>query len=427
MENPIFVPPHENADILPVRMCNELVFCERLFHIEHVQGTFVDSEDTVAGRDEHERAARRGQIRLRRAAGSNSTEVDAPAWEEVPRTLELASAAWGVRGKMDVLEIEDRRVVVVETKHGKMPSHDEHRWQEYTLSHRAWPADVAQVGLYLAILRDAGLEADEARIYYRGSRRSTVIPWSRELESFLSAVVRRARAVAAMEVPPAPLRDSPKCPGCSLHGICLPDEHHALLESREASRRLTVAHDDRSVVHVLTPGSSVHKDGEGLRIVPRDGEPTRVLTKDISHLALFGPSQVSSQAVHHLMRVGVGISHHTSAGTLLGFTHPLATRNIGLRRAQYRAADDPARCLEVARGLVTSKIRNQRTVLRRSRSIRALVDEVTRCNATTWSPTTSRIPSDSARLTPWCAISGIVCSTRSTCAAAHRPPAKHDD
>jgi CRISPR-associated protein Cas1 len=38
-----------------------------------------------------------------------------------------------------------------------------------------------------------------------------------------------------------------------------------------------------------------------------------------------------------------------------------------LRRAQYRAADDPARCLEIARALVVAKIRNQRTVVRRHR------------------------------------------------------------
>jgi CRISPR-associated protein Cas1 len=48
-------------------------------------------------------------------------------------------------------------------------------------------------------------------------------------------------------------------------------------------------------------------------------------------------------------------------------TLPLMTRNVGLRRAQYRAADDPARCLEAARAYVLAKVRNQRTVLKRYR------------------------------------------------------------
>lgn len=63
---------------------------------------------------------------------------------------------------------------------------------------------------------------------------------------------------------------------------------------------------------------------------------------------------------------GVPVSHHTSAGRLLGLSAPmLSQENIHLRRAQFRAADDPARCLEAARALVLAKIRDQRTVLRR--------------------------------------------------------------
>ena len=61
--------PRPDAElVLPVRMCNELVYCPRLFHIEHVQGIFVASADTVAGAGEHERAARRSAVRKRTTA-----------------------------------------------------------------------------------------------------------------------------------------------------------------------------------------------------------------------------------------------------------------------------------------------------------------------------------------------------------------------
>jgi CRISPR-associated protein Cas1 len=77
-----------------------------------------------------------------------------------------------------------------------------------------------------------------------------------------------------------------------------------------------------------------------------------------------------------MLRTGIAVSHHTSTGRLLGMTSPLATRNVGLRRAQYRVADDPARCLAVARALVVAKIRNQRTVLRRHRrGLAVIADE----------------------------------------------------
>ncbi len=279
---------------------------------------------------------------------------------------------------MDFVEIEDDRVIVVEAKHGRAPSTSEHQWRDHALAYEAWPAEVAQVGLYMAMLRELGLPADEARIYYRASRSTTTIAWSPQLETFLHAVVRRAGEVNQHGTPPAPLKDSPKCPGCSLHGVCLPDEHHALLDQAPALRRLPIANEERSFVHVASPGATVRKDGEGLRIVDREGEETRVLTKDVAHLSVFGPVQVTTPALHHLLRRGIAVSHHSSGGELLGLSSPPATRNVGMRRAQYRCADDPERCVVVARGLVVAKIRNQRTVLRRQLRQRDQLDEAPR-------------------------------------------------
>jgi CRISPR-associated protein Cas1 len=49
-----------------------------------------------------------------------------------------------------------------------------------------------------------------------------------------SNAVARARALVEEETPPPPLVDSPKCNGCSLVGICLPDEIN-MLRSLEPS------------------------------------------------------------------------------------------------------------------------------------------------------------------------------------------------
>lgn len=73
-------------------MCNELVYCERLFYLEHVQGIFVDSADTINRRDEHEWAEKRG-TRTR----SSKAEAELPASPELPRSLDIVSEAWGVR------------------------------------------------------------------------------------------------------------------------------------------------------------------------------------------------------------------------------------------------------------------------------------------------------------------------------------------
>jgi hypothetical protein len=284
--------------------------------------------------------------------------------------MEWSAPGWGVHGRLDMVELGQDEVIAVEAKRGSAPTADRHRWQDFELPHRAWPPDVAQLGLYMAALRDAGLPCSEGRLFYRGNGVHTVIAWTDELERFLRAVVAEARRVRSLPVAPDPLESSPKCIGCSLHGVCLPDEHHALkaeAAAREAHpiRRILPGRDDRAVVHVTRPGTLVRKEGESLVVCPRDGEPERLLLKDIAHVALYGPVQVTEQCMQLLLMQGVPVSHHTSAGRLLGLSAPMLSQNIHLRRAQFRAADDPGRSLEAARALVLAKIRNQRTVLRR--------------------------------------------------------------
>lgn len=371
MAEPVLhAPVHEHTDLIPVRMCNELVYCPRLFHLEHVQGVFIESADTIEGTAQHERAVRRGRRRrVEPVADDASSEAD--PLEGVPKSLTLHSQAWGVTGKIDLVEVSAERIVAVEAKRGRAPERDEHTWGDHILRHRIWPADLVQIGLYMALLREVGLACEEGHVLYRGSGDREVVVWTDDLELFLRDAVREARRVAGLQTPPEPLVDSPKCPGCSLHEACLPDEHLALVAERDAQRgpvrRIVPGRDDRAVVHVVTPGTTVHKDGDSLKIATRTSETQRIPLKDVAHLALMGPVHITQRCVQHLLRSGIPISHHTGGGRLLGLTAPLGTRNVVIRRAQYRAAEDPSRCLDASRAFVIAKIRNQRTVLKRYR------------------------------------------------------------
>lgn len=181
-------PTPQVADPIPVRMCNELVFCPRLYHLEHVQGIFVESAATIEGSAQHRRAARKPLYRQR-------SDAPSPWSADLPRTLHFTSEAWGVSGQLDMIELTTGEVVPVEAKRGSAPSHDEHRWRGHDLRYRAWPADVAQLGLYMALLRDAGLPCSEGRIFYRRNRTLVTIAWSRELELVLREVVAQAQSV----------------------------------------------------------------------------------------------------------------------------------------------------------------------------------------------------------------------------------------
>lgn len=176
-------------------MCNELVYCPRLFHLEHVQGIFVESAATVEGSAQHRRAGRR------KISKRKTEEPEAPPWAELlPRSLEFTSAAWGVRGRLDMVELVGGQVIAVEAKRGAAPKDEDHSWGAHALRARAWPADVAQLGLYMALLRDAGLPCDEGRLFYRRNRVHTVIAWTPEIELFLRDVVNEARRVRAVSL-----------------------------------------------------------------------------------------------------------------------------------------------------------------------------------------------------------------------------------
>ncbi|MGB1013362.1 MAG: hypothetical protein ACPG4T_04440, partial [Nannocystaceae bacterium] len=72
-------------------MCNELVFCPRLFHFEQVQRVFVDSAATIEGSAQHRRAARR-------SLHKNCDDQPSPWSAQLPRTLGFTSENWGVSG-----------------------------------------------------------------------------------------------------------------------------------------------------------------------------------------------------------------------------------------------------------------------------------------------------------------------------------------
>ena len=87
---------------------------------------------------------------------------------------------------------------------------------------------------------------------------------------------------------------------------------------------------------------------------------------------------MSTQALRSLLERGIPLSFFSSGGWYYGRAIGHDHKNVELRMAQWRGANDPALCLQLARGLTSAKIRNCRTLLRRNHpSIdETLLDEV---------------------------------------------------
>jgi CRISPR-associated protein Cas1 len=87
---------------------------------------------------------------------------------------------------------------------------------------------------------------------------------------------------------------------------------------------------------------------------------------ETSQVAVFGNIQLSTQAMQQLMQHSIPLLFFTSGGWFYGIAQGLPHKNIELRMAQYKAAEDEQICLKLARGWVATKIENCRTMLLRN-------------------------------------------------------------
>jgi CRISPR-associated protein Cas1 len=357
----------ELPDYLPARMVNEFVYCPRLFFYEWVEGLFAESGDTVAGTIEHARV--------------DAKATALPAAGELPQTIHarsvtLASERVRVIAKLDLLEGEGGVLTPVDYKHG--------RPMETDAGLALWPADRAQLAVQGLVLREAGYETREGLAYYRKTGQRVRVEFTPELMAETEAAIGRAWEVARRGQIPAPLEGSAKCGGCSLAGICLPDETAACeVEEMDAEqlalfaagprkpvkrevRALVTPRCERRPLYLNRQGVRVGKSGAVLQVKEERALLQEVRTGEIDQVNLMGNVQISTQAVQSLCEAGVPVCYFSMGGWFYGITTGINQKNVFLRRSQYRMADSESFARALARRLVAGKIRNQRVLLQRN-------------------------------------------------------------
>ena len=366
------LPKASLPDYLPARMVNEYVYCPRLFYFMWVDGVFADNVHTVEGRAQHSRVD----------AGPGSLPAPDDESEEKihARSVTLSSERLKVIAKIDVVEGEGNLVSPVDYKRGRPKENGEQL--------EAWPADRAQLILQAIVLRENGYRVEEAVAFYRTTRQRVRIAIDPEAVEEAERVVIAAWALAENPSRPLPLVDSPKCPGCSLVGVCLPDETNALLETdreepiqldlfappdsprkpvRREMRPILAGRTDRKAVYLNTQGLRVGKSGGVLQVKERDAVVQEIRIGEVSQISLMGNVQVTTQALQALCEADVPTCYFSQGGWFYGLTSPMSTKNAMLRRAQFGMADQPWFCLALSKRLVAGKIRNQRVLLQRNR------------------------------------------------------------
>ena len=208
-------------------------------------------------------------------------------------------------------------------------------------------------------------------LYFVESRQRVTVPFDDALVSRTLDLLSGIRAMAASGRIPQPLVDSPKCPRCSLVGICLPDEVNFLSPAGTAVkpedvRRMAPARDDAFPVYVQTQGAVVGKSGDQLEVKQKGQALQKVRLMEVSQLSLFGNVQVTTQALRELCDRNIPICYFSYGGWFQGITNGMSHKNVELRCRQYLGAMTPETALSIASQLVFGKIKNCRTLLRRN-------------------------------------------------------------
>ena len=423
-------------DLVPARMLNEFAYCPRLAYLEWVQGEFAHNLDTLEGRFGHRRVDEptRGEVPVPPEGGAaNDAAVndgvgsdDAPPEGEIPtlpdgsdpihaRSLMLSAPGEGLICKIDVLELDGEVATPVDYKRGKSPD----------IADEAWEPERVQVCAQGLILREAGYRSDEGVLYFIASKKRVPVIFDEDLVTRTRELTAGLRRMGEARVMPAPLVDSPKCPRCSLVGICLPDETnwlheidgvevvesveeescpvpkdpafdvefeaHGVVDRNSAVelqaqrhptpllaeggrsqatterrvRRLTPARNDALPLYVQEQGASLGKSGDRLTVKEKGKLIHDVRLIDVSQVSLFGNVQVSAQALRELSARGIPVCHFSYGGWLNAITAGLIHKNVELRIRQFAVAADSRASLQLARQFVVGKIKNCRTLLRR--------------------------------------------------------------
>ncbi|MBM3269817.1 MAG: CRISPR-associated endonuclease Cas1 [Candidatus Sericytochromatia bacterium] len=120
-----------------------------------------------------------------------------------------------------------------------------------------------------------------------------------------------------------------------------------------------------TVLYITEQGATVGRRSERLIIQKRGQEIDQVRLADLEQVVLLGHVQMSSAAVRALLARGVDLALLSAGGAYLGRLSRGASRNIDLRRIQFRRLDDEPFALDLAKRFVRGKLVNLRTHLGR--------------------------------------------------------------
>jgi CRISP-associated protein Cas1 len=122
----------------------------------------------------------------------------------------------------------------------------------------------------------------------------------------------------------------------------------------------------QNTLYLTTPNSYVSRDHLNLKIEVDRQLKLSVPIHHLESVCIFGQVSLSAHALQLCWEQGVPVNYFSENGYLIGRWEGVPNTSVGLRRAQYRAADNPRTSSMIARQCVAGKLQNSRQSLLRS-------------------------------------------------------------
>lgn len=385
----------EAQPIMPVRRLNNFVYCPRLFYFQWVENIFQESADTVAGSLTHRNVDAPSRLDEERAKALAEAVPEGARL----RSLRLESEALGLVGVVDLIEGGPDGAQIVDYKNGSARRNSEGERE-------AREPESAQVAAYALMLREQGVNVASAVIYYAKEKRRVAVELSEELFAATRKTIAEAKALAASGVCPPPLKNDPRCLGCSAYPICLPNESiwwakarreafpdpqlrfafapvngdlvrdqilQALDFAAESGRDAPSTfeaprppRDEGEVLVVQTSGAQIGQRGEQIVVSVKREEVRKLPSQQVRAIYCFGAVQMTAQAIASCLELGIDVAWFSPAGRYIGSLQGLPASGVDARRGQYRLFELPGVRLRLAREIIRAKIHNQRVMLMRN-------------------------------------------------------------
>ncbi len=121
----------------------------------------------------------------------------------------------------------------------------------------------------------------------------------------------------------------------------------------------------QNTLFVTTQGAYLAKEGESLVVRAEKEKKFQIPVRNLDGVVCFGQVSVSPFLLGMCAEHDVSVSFLTDNGRFLAKAVGSASGNVTLRRNQFRMADDLDQSLSIARSVLSGKLVNSRTLLRR--------------------------------------------------------------